>query len=203
MLPLVLVIIIIILIDLTIVAFIAWPNYPYAKYIKIKRADGLSNYVAIGDIEVLDTNNKKVDIVAVEGGYVAGYANNATIQFPGQIISPTALANGSATYFVNANGNINKGFMPASATGTTANIGPVMGGLCNEASANGAITYVLATTSRIKKIHIKSIEDDTAKKNLQGVTVSLLDADRNFIQGSDITTDILLVPRSVHHFTYG
>lgn len=185
------IVLLLLLITLCVVVAITWSSYPIARYIKISRADSDAKYVAIGDIEVFDSNGNRAEFSTLEG-------------FSAELSGPartTAAAAADYIPFIN-NGVVSKGYMRETTTSATF-VGPCMGGIFSDTTSKGYLIYVLSCKVKIAKINIRAVETDTAKSNLQNVKVVLLDNDRNPIAGSDKITPYMSLPRSVHHFTYG
>lgn len=178
-----------------IIMVVIIPSYPHAKYIKINRVDNNQKYIAIKNIEAFDENGKKIDISYLTGtdSEIMGYPNN--------LASTTT----RSIFFVN-NETITPAMMRTSITDTNAgnSVGPCIGGLTNEKAADSKsnIIYVLTCPSNISKIVIHSLDDDISKRNLQNISVELLDHNKDNIEGTLQTTPISNVLKSIYYFIY-
>lgn len=196
------IVLLLLLITLLIVVTITWSSYPVAKFVKINRNDSDTRYVAIGDIEIIDSRGHKISIINIEGNNCETFGTTATTA----TADGTPLSAGANNFpFIN-NGIVTKNNMKTGQGAAPQVVGPAMGGINAAAAAvpNNFLLYVLSCPAKIARINITAVPNVTdAARNLQNVKVSLIDGDRNVVKGSEkiipYSTDI----RAVHHFTYG
>lgn len=175
-------------------------NLPFAKYILIQRADSENKYIAIKEIEVLNSNGSRLEIVGLEGNgmVTVGYPYANSLQIPlgsnTNIPMPYISLNGkNSVYFMDKVLGAPSGKL----------LGPVIAAITTDKSKDGYLLFSLGCPSSISKVSITALDDNTSRINLQNIKITLLDKNRNVINGTDGITGVSTpVPRSVHQVTY-
>lgn len=180
------------LIILILLIVITWKSYPYAKYIVLARADGESKYIAVNNLEVIDSRGGRHDIIAIEG------KSQLTT---GSSSAAGALA-ATPTLDVTFNGR-NMGYFKETINSVATAVGPVIAALPGAAATSGYIIFTLGCPASIARINIKAVDDDTSRLYLQRVKVYLLDKDKNIIEGAEQIIPISgTIPSTMHHISF-
>jgi hypothetical protein len=188
--------ILLLIIFLILIIILLLDDIPYAKYILIQRADGDNKYIAIKDIEVINTRGSRVDINGITGkGLIQkGYLNSAAaleVEY-----EPDVLLDGKTRAYVNDT------VLLTSPSSNTA-IGPVIAAISTDNSEYGHIMFNLGCASKIARINISVPDDDRSRINIQGVKLTLLDKNRRPIIGASGMTKNSSIPHEIHSFSFG
>ena len=165
-----------------------WTACPSARYVMVSRSDGEAKYIAIRDIEIVDSRGSKVEIQSIEGnGKVANGAYDTTTA------ETVPFTGSNRLYFTD------KTVPPSSAANK---VGPVIAAVTSESASTGFITFVLPCETGISKISIKTVDTPEGRTNMQRVKIVLLDKDKNPIVGCEKVLPTVSIPKNVHHITY-
>jgi hypothetical protein len=171
-------------------------NLPYAKYVLIQRADGENKYVALKDIEVLNSQGARLEIMGLEGNDIVtfGYPYLNSLQIQNAVQVPYIPFNGkNSAYFVDT-------ILGASSSNL---LGPAVAAITTDKSKDGYMLFSLGCSSKISKVSITALDDNTSRINLQNIKITLLDKNRNVIYGTEGVTGVSApVPRSIHQVIY-
>lgn len=185
-----------------LIVIITWTTYPVAMYVKLVRGDGQSKFIAVQDIEVFDNNHNKREIASVTGGVTKLWGDDTTAKAAN---TDTLFTTGPIVV-----DGTTKGYtldMAASATVPSLvdnnSVGPVVAFLTSSNATTGSLVFKLSCPGKISQVNIRSTDNNTAMKNMQGVKVLLLDKNKDLIKGAEqLIPFTISTPNSVHKIKF-
>lgn len=167
-------------------------SLPHAKYVLIQRADGENKYVALKDIEIINSQGTRLEIMGLEGNDIV------TIGYP-----YTNVPQGGVAY-IPFNGKNSAYFIDTvSGVQSSTLLGPAIAAITTDKSKNGYMLFSLGCSSKISRVSITALDDNNSRINLQNIRITLLDKNRNVINGTKAVTGVSSpIPRSVHQVSY-
>lgn len=191
------VIIVVIIIIIILVIVITISGSKYAQYVVVARNDGASKYIAIQDIDIIDSkgNSQLIEGFEGKGMWTTGFANSTSA------LAAAGGAAGDITFDGRKLAYVKDSGVAAAGTPT---IGPVVSFLPSTAAASGYLIFQLGCPVKISRVNIRPPDDDTARSNMQFVKVFLLDKDRISIGNAEhvIPATSSNIPRIIYHISF-
>lgn len=183
----------IVLIIIAVIIF-TWNSFPAAKYVELKRSDGLSNFIAIERIDIYDTNGRRVNIISMDQSKSLAAGAGWTLASGGNI-------------GVNMDGKMLGYYEDSSLLPLGTRVGPCVGfvsGTNAGPSNDGSLVFTFEERANIAKIDIFAPNNDLARRNLERVKVTLWNADRAPIPKAEIIIPVSQSPNPpmVHHIRF-